>query len=104
MLTFVVILVMSVGFVASEEPIFALICDIDEVSLHRSACLPANYSKLELPRSTGDPPILVNVTLAINDILEVDESDFSVRMSMFLGATWKEPRIRKNPAALEKYL
>lgn len=55
-------------------------------------CLPIDYNKLEAPFK-GMGPLEVEVTLEVLQILEVDETRFTVSLLMDLHVSWEEFRI-----------
>ena len=66
----------------------------DLYKLGEDIYLPKNYSNMAAPKNqTSDDPI--EVTLRINhlDILEIDDIKNTIKLQMYLGMEWEEPRI-----------
>ena len=61
-------------------------------SLKSQACLPPEYSKFELPNPSGVNP--VKVELLIQEILSVDDKEYSVTFSSYFNMYWQDKRIR----------
>ncbi|TRY78448.1 hypothetical protein TCAL_14393 [Tigriopus californicus] len=57
-------------------------------------CLPLEYQKLETPFS--DTFNTVKVTVEIMDVLQVNDKEFSVTLTMYFSVQWEEPRITTN--------
>jgi len=57
-------------------------------------CLPLDYQKLESP--TPDEPVHVDINVEILDILNVNDKEFSITMSMYFSVQWQESRIQTN--------
>ena len=66
----------------------------DLIELGENIYLPNNYSYMVAPKneSSSDP---IQVTLRINhlDILEIDDIKYTIKLQMYLGIEWEEPRI-----------
>ena len=66
----------------------------DLIELGENIFLPHNYSYMVAPKneSSSDP---IQVTLRINhlDILEIDDIKYTIKLQMYLGIEWEEPRI-----------
>ena len=62
--------------------------------------MPKNYSRTAPPLN---PSSSIEVILKIDhlDILEIDDINFTIKLQMYLGALWKEPRILKNSTITE---
>ena len=78
--------------------------DIEElIELGENIYLPKNYSYMVAPKneSSSDP---IEVTLRINhlDILEIDDIKYTIKLQMYLGIEWEEPRILRIESKEEK--
>ena len=62
--------------------------------------MPKNYSRTAAPVNPSSP---IEVILKIDhlDILEIDDIKFTIKLQMYLGILWKEPRIFKNSTIAE---
>lgn len=60
----------------------------------QEVCLPANYSKLELPSETNN---LVGVSFDIDEVLKIEDSSNSITFSIFLNVEWNENRLIFSP-------
>ena len=63
--------------------------------------LPKNYSRTVAPMDhmVGNP---IEVTLKINhlDVIDVDDTKFTIKLQMYLGTLWDEPRILENNTSI----
>ncbi len=62
-------------------------------------CLPANYQKLELP--VVDAATTVQVETDIMDVLQINDKEFSVTLTMYFAVRWHEPRMITNNTVTE---
>ena len=73
------------------------------IELGENIYLPKNYSYMVAPKneSSSDP---IEVTLRINhlDILEIDDIKYTIKLQMYLGIEWEEPRILRIERREEK--
>ena len=73
------------------------------IELGENIYLPKNYSYMLAPKneSSSDP---IEVTLRINhlDILEIDDITYTIKLQMYLGIEWEEPRILRIESEEEK--
>ena len=65
--------------------------------LHKSVCLPNNYSSVLMPSEKVE----VYMEFTLNNILDVDEMDQKVSLEVFLQLSWTEPRILADPSAFD---
>jgi len=56
------------------------------------ACLPKEYSKYELPNPAGVNPI--EVELLIQEVLRINDKDYSITFSCYYNIYWPDKRIR----------
>ena len=65
--------------------------------------LPQNYSRTISPLDHNHSGSPMEVALKIDhlDILEVDDIKFTIKLQMFLGIEWEDPRILKNNISTE---
>ena len=56
------------------------------------ACLPKEYSKYELPNPSGVNPI--KVELLIQEVLRINDKDYSITFSCYYNIYWPDRRIR----------
>ena len=61
-------------------------------SLKSQACLPPEYSKFELPNSSGVNPI--RVELLIQDVLSINDKENSITFASYFNTYWEDKRIR----------
>ena len=59
------------------------------------ACLPKEYSKYELPNPSGVNPI--RVELLIQEVLRINDKDYSITFSCYYNIYWPDKRIRLSP-------
>ena len=57
-------------------------------------CLPPLYEKLEAP--VTDRATTVHITTDIMDVLNVNDKEFSVTLTMYFAVKWEEPRLVTN--------
>ena len=56
--------------------------------------LPGNYSRMTAPKNNeSNDPIEVTLRITHLDILEVNDIKFTIKLQMYLGIEWEEPRI-----------
>ena len=53
-------------------------------------CIPANYSKFDLPNETLTT---VNVGIDIKDIPKIDDKEFSITLNAFFVVRWQDERM-----------
>ena len=56
------------------------------------ACLPKNYSKFELPFTTGVNEI--GVSIYIDEVLRINDKDYSITFACYFNVKWADKRIR----------
>ena len=59
-------------------------------------CLPENYSRTDAPNEHDhdhEKPLEVSLKINHLDVLEVDDIRFTIKLQMYLGIQWDEPRI-----------
>ena len=64
-----------------------------------SICIPANYSKFDLPNESSTT---VHVGIDIKDIPKISDKDFSVTLNAFFVVRWKEERLRIDQERMEE--
>ena len=57
------------------------------------ACLPDAYSKFDLP-TTG--VVVIYVTIDIDEVLRINDKDYSITFSCYFNVKWTDPRIHIN--------
>ena len=55
-------------------------------------CLPEDYNKLDMPVE----PIEIEISLKLLDIYEINEEDFTMKISLFMELTWVDNRLILN--------
>ncbi len=58
-------------------------------------CLPTDYSKFEPPLT--DSPVIVTVMIDIDDVLSINERDYSITFSSYFNIKWQDKRILLKP-------
>jgi len=43
-------------------------------------------------------PNLILVEIHINDVLKINDRDFSITFSLYFNVQWREPRLQLNPS------
>ena len=72
-------------------------CDDMRPSEH-AACIPQGYSKYELPDSDDvDNITRIDIQLAIQEVLRINDKDYSISFSTYFNVFWHERRIRLRP-------
>ena len=72
-------------------------CDDRRPSEH-AACIPQGYSKYELPDSDDvDNITRIDIQLAIQEVLRINDKDYSISFSTYFNVYWHERRIRLRP-------
>ncbi|XP_040576873.1 glutamate-gated chloride channel subunit beta [Lepeophtheirus salmonis] len=66
----------------------------EELKCVSGFCLPRNYEKLESPKPLKTTTIHVEVD--VMDVLNVNDKEFSVTLSMYFSVRWEEPRLITN--------
>ena len=58
-------------------------------------CIPENYNHLVLPptNESTNEVLYVRIDFDIIDFLKIDDKDFSVTFSTYLGVYWEDPRL-----------
>ena len=57
-------------------------------------CIPADYNRLSLPKSQVNASALsIKMEFDIIDVLEVNDKDFSITLSMYLVLEWEDSRL-----------
>jgi hypothetical protein len=59
------------------------------------ACLPKDYSKFELPVKVGSNNI--SVTIDIDEVLRINDKDYSITFACYFNVQWPEKRIQLGP-------
>ena len=67
-------------------------CKNQKTSDASQACLPKEYSKYELPNPSGVNPI--KVELLIQEVLRINDKDYSITFSCYYNIYWPDKRIR----------
>ena len=67
-------------------------CDMGAQTL---ACLPSEYTKFDLPGGTGITTI--GVTIDIDEVLRINDKDYSITFSCYFNVQWKDPGIFLDP-------
>ena len=58
-------------------------------------CLPLDYNKMTMPpRESGSDPVVIEISMFLLDILNIDHHDFSISISIFFGLSWQDNRIK----------
>ena len=63
--------------------------------ISNNICLPDNYSKFDLPKPDGLN--LVYISIDIEDVLEINDKDYSITFATFLNVEWLERRLHVDP-------
>lgn len=72
-------------------------CDDRRPSEH-AACIPQAYSKYELPDSDDvDNITRIDIQLDIQEVLRINDKDYSISFSTYFNVYWHERRIRLRP-------
>ena len=72
-------------------------CDERRPSEH-AACIPQGYSKYEIPDSDDvDNITRIDIQLAIQEVLRINDKDYSISFSTYFNVYWHERRIRLRP-------
>ena len=61
--------------------------------VHKSICLPENYSKFELPFTEKTNRITISID--IDDVLRINDGTYSITFSTYFNVEWNERRLRK---------
>ena len=79
-----------------------LICPLDgkrgftcKEDVHKSICLPENYSKFELPFTEKTNPI--GISIDIDDVLRINDGTYSITFSTYFNVEWNERRLSVQP-------
>ena len=59
------------------------------------ACLPENYSKFDLPVKSGVN--VIGVTIDIDEVLRINDKDYSITFATYFNVKWPENRITLAP-------
>jgi len=66
----------------------------DDIS--KSLCLPDNYVKFELPHK--DQTNKIGISMDIDEVMQINDEDHSITISMYLNVDWQEPRLKMLPS------
>ncbi len=59
------------------------------------SCLPTGYSKFDLPITTGT--MTIAVTIDIDEVLRINDKDYSITFSSYFNVKWWDQRIHLRP-------
>ena len=59
--------------------------------VHKSICLPENYSKFELPFTEKTNKI--GISIDIDDVLRINDGTYSITFSTYFNVEWTERRL-----------
>jgi len=62
----------------------------------KSVCLPDNYSKFELPHT--DQSNKIGISMDIDEVMQINDNDYSITISMYFNVEWQEPRLKVLPS------
>ena len=63
--------------------------------VHKSICLPENYSKFELPFTEKTNQI--GISIDIDDVLRINDGTYSITFSTYFNVEWNERRLNVGP-------
>ena len=63
--------------------------------VHKSICLPENYSKFELPFTEKTNQIAISID--IDDVLRINDGTYSITFSTYFNVEWNERRLSVQP-------
>ena len=63
--------------------------------VHKSICLPENYSKFELPFTEKTNRIVISID--IDDVLRINDGTYSITFSTYFNVEWNERRLSIQP-------
>jgi hypothetical protein len=63
----------------------------------KTACLPKEYSKFELPIKQAEGNNQIDITIDIDEVLRINDKDYSITFSCYFNVQWKERRIHLGP-------
>ena len=63
--------------------------------VHKSICLPENYSKFELPFTEKTNQI--GISIDIDDVLRINDGTYSITFSTYFNVEWNERRLSVQP-------
>ena len=63
--------------------------------VHKSICLPENYSKFELPFTEKTNQIAISID--IDDVLRINDGTYSITFSTYFNVHWNERRLNVQP-------
>ena len=63
--------------------------------VHKSICLPENYSKFELPFTEKTNQI--GISIDIDDVLRINDGTYSITFSTYFNVQWNERRLNVQP-------
>ena len=63
--------------------------------VHKSLCLPENYSKFELPFTEKTNEI--GISIDIDDVLRINDGTYSITFSTYFNVEWNERRLNVSP-------
>ena len=61
----------------------------------KSICLPANYSKFELPHT--EQVNNIGISIDIDEVLRINDGTYSITFSTYFNVEWKERRLNVTP-------
>ena len=70
--------------------------------VHPDLVFDSDYSIHEAPVVEQDQPLLVNFSINLRNVLGVNEKEQLISLETSLRMFWRDPRVRLNPAALER--
>jgi hypothetical protein len=56
-------------------------------------CLPPDYNKVDLPPTEQGGPVMVETTLFLIDLFDIDPNTLTLHLSMYIRLKWKDNRI-----------
>ena len=63
--------------------------------VHKSICLPENYSKFELPFT--EKPNQIGISIDIDDVLSINDGTYGITLSAYFNVQWNERRLNVQP-------
>ena len=94
LMTVVTVLLLTVVSVADGAKTGGFRCKDTASTL---ACLPNNYSKYELPIQIGHGNIQVDIQILIDEVLRINDKDYSITFSCYFNAIWPDRRVFLRP-------
>ena len=77
--------------------LFVYLSSVDgyrDLKCSEGVCLPKNYSKFKLPSEARNE---IGVSLDIDQVLSIDDSTTSIKLSMFFNVEWNDKRMVLSP-------